>query len=122
MNNYYDDPFIAKIQEAAGFPVYYEIDDGFPDVIFDIIFETPPTDNEKRMCVDALIKYANSYNRLHFIRPIHYVSDMDSLPDPSSVYSLCVHMDFGGASPRALIGAVKAIASTGLKIYRLILE
>ncbi|MBQ9744650.1 MAG: hypothetical protein IJW19_05940 [Clostridia bacterium] len=120
--NYYDDPFISKLQSSAPFPIDYEIDDGYPDVIFDIIFENPPDEEAKARCVRALAEYMYKYNRIHFIRPIHYVSGIEDLPSPSSVYSLCIHMDFGGASPRALIGAVKAIADTGLKIYRLVLE
>ena len=47
------------------------------------------------------------------------VSDMESLPKASSVFSVCVHVDFGNANPKALIGAVKANSETNLPIIAL---
>lgn len=119
--NEYDDPLIGKIKNAVTFPTDVECD-GYPDVIFDIIFEKRPDESAAEKCVTALQEYMNTYNKIHFLRPIHYVSDTDSLPEPSSVFSVCIHMDFGNANPKSLIGAVKAISNTDLPIYRLILE
>ena len=119
--NEYDDPIVSEIINAAAFPVDVECD-SYPDVIFDIIFKNHPDANIIEKSVTALFEYMDSYNRKHLFRPIHYVSDIDSLPEPSSVFSVCIHMDFGNANPKALIGAVKAIANTGLPVYRLSLE
>ena len=117
----YDDPIISEIKNAAPFPVNVECE-SYPDVIFNIIFEKHPNVDMADECVSALDYYAYSYNKWHFLKPIQYISDTDSLPEPSSPFSVCIHVDFGGASPKALVGAVKAIANADLPIYRLVLE
>ena len=117
----YDDPIVRAIQDAASFPVDVECE-GYPDVIFNIIFPRHPDSAMAEASVSALESFMYSYNKWHFLRPIHYVSDIDNLPEPSSVFSVCVHVDFGNASPRALIGAVKFLADAGLPIYRIVLE
>ena len=96
--------------------------EGHPDVIFEIILDAVPTREQTEIAVKALEKFVYTYNIFHFLRPIHYISDIDSLPEASSVFSVCIHMDFGNADPKALIGAVKAIAETNLPIYRVVLE
>ncbi len=117
----YDDPIVGEIKAAVSFPVDVECE-GYPDVIFNIIFEMHPDQSMTEKSVSALEGYMNSCNRKHFFRPIHYVSDIDSLPEASSVFSVCIHVDFGNANPKALINAVKAISDTNLPIYRLVLE
>lgn len=117
----YDDPIVDEIKAAVLFPVDVECE-GYPDVIFNVIFEKHSDRTMAEQVVTALENYMLAYNRKHFLKPIHYVSDIDSLPDASSVFSVCVHMDYGNANPKALIGAVKAIANTNLPIYRIVLE
>lgn len=117
----YDDPIVGAIQAAVSVPVDVECE-GYPDVIFHIVFNNHPDDMMIAKCVSALQDYMLSYNKWHFLRPIHYISDIDSLPKPSTVFSACIHMDCGNANPKALIGAVKAIAATQLPIYRIVLE
>ena len=117
----YDDPIVGKIKASVTFPVDVECE-GYPDVIFDVIFERHPDQSMTEQTVSALEQYMYSYNRKHFFKPIHYVSDIDSLPEASSVFSVCVHVDFGNANPKALIGAVKAISEANLPIYRIVLE
>lgn len=117
----YDDPIVGEIEASVSFPVDVECE-GYPDVIFNIIFERRPDQAMVEQSVSALESYVYTYNKKHFFKPIHYVSDMNSLPEASSVFSVCVHMDFGNANPKALIGAVKAIADTKLPVYRVVLE
>ena len=117
----YDDPIVGEIKASVSFPVDVECE-GYPDVIFNVIFEKHPDQLMVGQCVSALENYMCTYNRKHFFKPIHYVSDIDSLPEASSAFAVCVHMDFGNANPKALIGAVKAIAETNLPIYRVVLE
>lgn len=117
----YDDPIVGAIQSAVSVPVDVECE-GYPDVIFNIVFNKHPDDAMIAKSVSTLESYMLSYNKLHFFRPIHYVSNIDSLPKPTTVFSVCIHMDCGNANPKALIGAVKAIADTQLPIYRIILE
>ena len=117
----YDDPIVGEIKASVSFPIDVECD-GYPDVIFNVIFEKCPDQFMAEQCVSALERYMMSYNRKHFFKPIHYVSDIDSLPEASSVFSVCIHVDFGNSNPRALIGAVKAVAETKLPIYRVVLE
>ena len=117
----FDDPIVGKIKASVTFPVDVECD-GYPDVIFNVIFEHYPDQLMVKQTVSALEQFMYAYNRIHFLRPIHYVSDIDSLPTASTVFSVCVHVDFGNANPKALIGAVKAISKTNLPIYRIILE
>jgi len=118
----HDDPIVGKIIRAVPFPVDVECN-GYPDVIFHIIFQRRPEPSEADQAAIALDNYAQAYNRLHFLRPIHYVSEPNnSFSQNASVFSACIHMDFGNANPNALLGAVKAIAATRLPIFRLILE
>ncbi len=117
----YDDPIAGEIKASVSFPVDVECE-GYPDVIFNVIFEKHPDQSMAQQCVSALEHYISCYNRKHFFRPIHYISDIDSLPEASSVFSVCIHIDFGNANPKALIGAVKAIAETNLPICRIVLE
>ena len=117
----YDDPIVGKIKDAVDIPVDVECE-AYPDVIFNIVFNSRPDDAMIEKSVQALENYMLSYNRKHFFRPIHYVSDIDSLPEQSSVFSVCVHMDCGNANPNLLVGAVKAIVDTQLPIYRIIFE
>ena len=117
----YDDPIVGEIKASVAFPVDVECE-GYPDVIFNVIFERHPDQLMIEQTVSALEHYMYKYNKKHFLKPIHYVSDIDSLPAASSVFSVCIHMDFGNANPKALIGAVKAISETNLPIYRIVLE
>ena len=117
----YDDPIVGKIKASVSFPVDVECE-GYPDVVFNIIFEKHPDQLMVEQSVSTLEHYMRSYNRKHIFRPIHYISDIDSLPEPSSAFSVCIDMDLGNANPKALIGAVKAIAETNLPIYRIVLE
>lgn len=117
----YDDPLVAAIKAAVSVPVDVECE-GYPDVIFNIIFNVHPDASMIERSVFALENYMHRYNKKHFFRPIHYVSDVDSLPEPSSVFSVCVHMDCGNADPKLLVGAVQAIVETNMPIYRIVLE
>ena len=116
----YDDPIVGEIKAAVPFPVEVECK-GYPDIIFHIILEVRPDRSAIEKCVSTLEDYMIKYNKLHFFRPIHYVSDIDSLPEASSIFAVCVHVDFGNANPRALIGAVKAISDANLPVYRIVL-
>ncbi len=117
----YDDPIVGEIKACVSFPIDVECE-AYPDVIFNIIFEKHPDQSMVEQVVSTLENYMYAYNKKHFFKPIHYVSDIDNLPETASVFSVCVHIDFGGANPKALIGAVKAIADTNLPIYRVVLE
>lgn len=122
MFEYYDDdPLVQALQAAAPFPV--ELDcEGYPDVSFNIIFTMHPTREMAEKAVLTLENYMRSYNRWHFFRPIHYVSDIDEAFDEDQTFSVFVHMDCGNANPNLLVGAIKAIAETKLPIFRVILE
>ncbi len=117
----YDDPIVSAIKASVSFPVDVECE-GYPDVIFNVIFEKAPDRLMTEQIVSTLENYMRTYNRKHFFNPIHYVSDIDSLPEASSIFSVCVHVDFGNVHPKALIGAVKAISDAKLPIYRVVLE
>lgn len=117
----YNDPIINKIKSSVPFTVYVECE-SYPDVEFSIFFEKVADKDMIVKCVSALEGYMYRYNKFHFLRPIHYVSDIDSLPDAASLFSVSVHVDFGNANPKALIGAVKAVSDTQLPITRIVLE
>ena len=117
----YDDPIVGEIKAAVSFPVS-TLCEAYPDVIFNVLLKERADLSAKKTVVCALENFVRTYNKRHFLRPIHYVSDIDSLPDPTNAFSVCVHIDFGNANPRALVGAVKALADTALPIYRIILE
>lgn len=117
----YEDPIINEILSVAPFPVEVDCTD-YPDVIFNVMFDSEPDSNTVQTCVATLDKYMNTYNRRRLFNKIHYVSDVDKLPPQLSIFAVSIHMDFGHAHPRALVGAVKALVSTDLPITRLYLE
>lgn len=114
------DPIIKKLESCKTFRVdaYCE---GYPDVIFEIILDTKPTKEQIAIAVSALENFYYTYNRLHFLRPIHYISDIDSLPEGDHPRGIYIHIDFGSCSPYALIKAICALEKTGLPIFRVAL-
>ena len=115
------DPIIEKLESCKSFRVdaYCE---GYPDVIFEIILDAAPTREQTEIVVNALEKFVYTYNRLHFLRPIHYISDIDSLPEQEHPRGIYVHIDFGLCSLSALNKAVSVLERTGLPIYRVALR
>ena len=117
----YDDMLTGAIKSCADFPIDVELE-GYPDVLFDIVFTERVRQEEVEKITQALHKYFLRYNRWHF-KPIHYISSMwEDPPEQINVFTVRIHIDFGGAMLGALIGAVKAIAKSGASIYRLILN
>lgn len=117
----YGDLLINAIKSSADFPIEVELE-GYPDVLFDIVFNERIKQEEVKKITAALEKFFIRYNRWHF-KPIHYVSSMwDDTPEQINVFTVRIHIDFGGAMPMALLGAVEAIAKSGADIYRLILN
>ena len=114
------DPITERLEKFDAFSVdvYCEV---YPDVIFEIILDAPPTQEQIVTAVDALEQFVAKYNKRHFLKPIHYVSDIDSLPEGDHPRGIYVHIDFGNSSPMALIEAVEAIEKTQLPIFRVAL-
>lgn len=114
------DPIIQELESCKSFRVdaYCE---GYPDVIFEIILDAVPTREQTEIAVTALEKFVYSYNRFHFLRPIHYISDIDSLPEQEHPRGIYVHIDFGNCNPWALRKAVFALEGTNLPIFRVAL-
>lgn len=115
------DPIIEKLENFQAFRVdaYCE---GYPDVIFEIILDAKPTKEQIVTAVSALEQFVMNYNKRHFLRPIHYISDIDSLPEGEHPRGIYIHVDFGNCSPKALISAVEALQKTGLPIFRVALQ
>lgn len=115
---------IEELQSIRSFRVDADDYDWFasyPDMVFEIILDAPPTHEQKIIAVTALEKFVQKYNKWHFLRPIHYVSDIDSLPEGRHPRGIYIHMDFGHASAAAVVTAVKALEATGLPIFRVAL-
>ena len=114
------DPIIERLGSFTPFRVdaYCE---GYPDVIFEIILEAEPTCEQIETAVNALEEFVHTYNKHHFLRPIHYVSDIDNLPEQEHPRGIYVHIDFGNSNPSALLKAISAIENTKLPIFRLAL-
>lgn len=110
------DPIVEKLENFEAFKVDVFCED-YPDVIFEIILDTTPTQEQIAAVVNTLWQFADRYNRRHFFKPIHYVSDVDSLPDGDHPRGIYVHVDFGNCSPKALIGAIEALAKAELPIH-----
>ena len=115
------DPIIEKLESFNAFRVdaYCE---GYPDVIFEIILDAQPTQEQITTAVSALEQFVSQYNKRHFLKPIHYVSDVDSLPDGDHPRGIYIHVDFGNSSPTALIAAVETLEKTKLPIFRVALQ
>lgn len=115
------DPIIEQLESFQAFRVdaYCE---GYPDVIFEIILDAQPTQAQIATAVGALEQFVAQYNKRHFLRPIHYISDIDSLPEGDHPRGIYIHIDFGNSSPKALISAVEALQKTELPIFRVALQ
>ena len=115
------DPIIEKLERFQAFRVdaYCE---SYPDVEFEIILDAQPTQEQIATAVSALEQFVNNYNKRHFFRPIHYISDIDDLPDGDHPRGIYIHIDFGNCSPKALIEAVQALEKSGLPIFRVALQ
>ena len=114
------DPIIRKLESCKSFRVDAYCD-GYPDVIFEIILDAIPTQTQTEIAVNTLNKFCYSYNVLHFLRPIHYVSGVNGLLDKEHPRGIYIHIDFGGASPFAMIKAMRALEQSGLPIFRVAL-
>ena len=114
------DFIVKKLESCKSFRVdaYCE---GYPDVIFEIILDAVPTKEQTQTAVAALEKFVYTYNAFHFLRPIHYISDMNSLPPQEHPRGIYIHIDFGSCCPLALIKAVSVLERTSLPIFRVAL-
>ena len=114
------DILTEKLKSFKSFRVdaYYE---GYPDVIFEIILDAVPTREQTEIAVKALEKFVYTYNIFHFLRPIHYISDIDSLPEQVHPRGIYIHIDFGGCCPFAMVKAVAVLEKTNLPIFRVAL-
>lgn len=115
------DPIIKQLESFQAFRVdaYCE---GYPDVIFEIILDTKPTQTQIATAVSVLEQFVMHYNKRHFLRPIHYISDINNLPEGEHPRGIYIHIDFGNCSPKALISAVETLQKTGLPIFRVALQ
>lgn len=112
----------SKIEAAAKFPVYCELE-CYPDVFFHVFYETIPPKGLVKKTVEVMEKFFDDYNKVHFIQPIHYVSDLESAtPADEHPFAVHIHMDFGNCHPKTVIKAVKVLDQSGLPIKKLVLE
>lgn len=109
------DKIIEKLEKDFNvkFDTYWK---SYPDVTFEIILEEKPTNEQIAIAVNTLESFVENYNKIHFLRPIHYISDIDSLPGGDSPRGIYIDIDFGNCSPRALILAIRALQKTQLNI------
>ena len=114
-------PFFEKSDSCKSFRVDFYCEE-YPDVTFEIILDDVPTREQTEIAVNALEKFVYTYNRFHLLRPIHYISDIDSLPKQEHPRGIYVHIDFGLCSLSALNKAVSVLERTGLPIYRVALR
>lgn len=115
------DPIIEQLENFQTFRVDTYCED-YPDVIFEIILDSKPTQEQTVTAVRALEQFVAKYNKRHFLRPIHYVSDIENLPDGDHPRGIYIHIDFGNSSPKALIEAVGELEKSGLPIFRVALQ
>jgi len=112
-----------EIKNAAAFRV--DVDDyawySFPDVVFEIILDGIPTRDQTAIAVAALEKFVEDYNKWHIFRPIHYVSDIDHLPEGPHPRGIYIHIDFGNCSAKVLPSVIEAIQNTNLPVFRVAL-
>lgn len=114
------DFFVRKLESCKSFRVdaYCE---GYPDVIFEIILDAVPTQEQKEIATDSLTKFYYRYNIFHFLRPIHYIACVDEIMERKHPRGIYIHVDFGGSSPFALIKAMQALEKSKLPIFRVAL-
>ena len=74
------DRFTERLENSYDFRVDTYFED-YPDVIFEVILNAEPTEEQIETAVFALEDFMEKYNRFHFVHPIHYVSDIEGLPD-----------------------------------------
>ena len=84
------DPIIEKLEKTDAFRVgaYCE---GYPDVIFEVILDAKPTQDQVATAVEAMKSFVSEYNKRHFFRPIHYISDIEDLPEGDHPRGIYIH-------------------------------
>ena len=120
-----ENPIVDQIKRICAFRVDADDYDWFasyPDMVFEIILDAPPTQEQTAIAAAALVEFAASYNKRHFFRPIHYVSDLQRLPKGPHPRGIYIHVDFGNSSPKAVVGAMEALQNTNLPIFRVALQ
>lgn len=118
------DELIEEMKKRATFRIDADEYDWFcsyPDMIIEIILNGVPTCEQTAIAVTALEQFVASYNKRHFLRPIHYVSDIDHLPTGRHPRGIYIHIDFGRCPAKVLPSVIEAIANTGLPIFRVAL-
>ena len=116
------DHYEEKIEQSVDFPVYCELE-SFPDVMFHVFFETIPPKGLVHKTVSIMEDFVYGYNKIHFIQPIHHISDVDdATPEDEHPFAVHIHVDFGNCHPRAVIKAVKKLGDSGLPIKKLVLD
>ena len=93
----------------------------YPDMIFEIILDGVPTREQTAIAVTALERFVEGYNKRHFLRPIHYVSDIDHLPSGRHPRGIYIHINFGNCPAKVLPSVIEAIQKTNLPIFRVAL-
>jgi len=115
---------IEEMKRSATFRVDADDYDWFcsyPDIIFEIILNGVPTPEQTAIAVTALEQFVADYNKWHILRPIHYVSDIDHLPNGPHPRGIYIHIDFGNCSSKVLPAVIKTIQNTNLPIFRVAL-
>ena len=114
------DLIIKKLESCKSFPVDAGCE-GYPDVIFEIILDAEPTQEQISTAVSAMEKFRDTYNRVHLLCPIHYVGDITDEMENKHPRGIYIDVDFGNALPFALIKALRMLEKAGLPIYRVAL-
>lgn len=115
------DPIIEALESISAFKVYADCE-AYPDVEFEIMLDNLPSQEQAVLAVKTLQNFVRRYNKWHFFRPIHYVSDLEDCRNGNHPWGIYVHIDFGNSSPMALLEAVYALEDAGLPIARVTLR
>lgn len=96
----------------------------FPDVIYEVSFETPPNKETTDKVLHIIEKWSDKYNRRnkHSDRCIHIVQALDSEKIPKGENSVLIHVDFGECNALLIRNVIRQLNKSDLKIKGVIIR
>ena len=111
--------FIKRLHKSVNFPL--EITCEYPDVIFEICYDSKPDQKLTEETLKVIESYAEKYNKRHE-DGIHYVAEVSDIIDNKKSNAVYVHVDFGNCNIEVLALVLRAIGKSILPIKEMTLK
>lgn len=111
--------FIKRLHKSVNFPL--EIACDYPDVIFEICYDSEPEQKLIENTLKVIENYAEKYNKRHD-DGIHYVGEVSESIENRKSNAVYIHIDFGNCNIDVLALVIRAIGKSDLPIKEITLK